>query len=169
MNWFEGHATVEHIKERFRDLAKQHHPDLGGDTATMQDINAAYLEALKSCDGQINYDNAGKEHAYHYQEAREREIMDKLTELLKVVPAGVHVSLIGLWLWITNTTREDIATRTALKAAGCWWHVTRHCWYWRAAEMRHYGRRSRGSLADLANRYGCREFESRGETSIAAA
>ena len=32
----------EEFKRRWQDLARQHHPDLGGDTRAMQEINAAY-------------------------------------------------------------------------------------------------------------------------------
>ena len=164
MSWFHSFLTVETIKTEYRRLARMHHPDIGGDTATMQDINAAYTAALFACDGQRSHDAGGREHVYKYDEAREKAIMDKLSELLGVLPAGVDVDLIGLWLWILGTTKEDIETRKALKAAGCSWHSKRGCWYWRPVECRHRGRRSRGSLADLARRYGSRHFEA-GELS----
>jgi hypothetical protein len=32
----------EELKRRWQDLARRHHPDLGGDTRAMQEINAAY-------------------------------------------------------------------------------------------------------------------------------
>lgn len=38
--------TREALKERYYDLAKEHHPDFGGDVETMQIINAQYSEAL---------------------------------------------------------------------------------------------------------------------------
>jgi DnaJ-domain-containing protein 1 len=36
------HATRQQIKRRYRILAKQHHPDRGGDPRQMQRIIAAY-------------------------------------------------------------------------------------------------------------------------------
>ena len=39
-------SAKECISERFRELARQHHPDRGGDSQTMARINAAYHEAL---------------------------------------------------------------------------------------------------------------------------
>lgn len=39
-------TSRENIEAQYRDLARKHHPDHGGDTATMARINAAYREAL---------------------------------------------------------------------------------------------------------------------------
>jgi hypothetical protein len=86
---------------------------------------------------------------------------------LHVVPAGVTVYLIGVWIWIHGTQREDRTTQAALKAAGCLWHSKRGCWYWRAPECRHYGRQSRGNLQELAWRYGCRAFTAAEESAAA--
>lgn len=169
MNWFDGLRTVESIKSRFRELAMQHHPDRGGDTRTMQDINAAYHAALKSCDGQVNHDEDNRAHTYRYNEAREQEAADKVIELLRILPAGVTLYLIGLWIWIQGTTREDRDTQAKLKTAGCVWHSKRHCWYWRAPEMRHYGRQSRYDLNTLAWRYGCRAFAAQEQSESAVA
>src|SRR3712207_5953220 len=33
----------DELKRRWQELARRHHPDLGGDTRAMQEINAAYL------------------------------------------------------------------------------------------------------------------------------
>ena len=46
MNWFEK-GNENEIKNEYRRLAKLHHPDLGGDTATMQEINLQYESALR--------------------------------------------------------------------------------------------------------------------------
>jgi hypothetical protein len=39
-------AARETVQERFRELARQHHPDRGGNPETMARINAAYHEAI---------------------------------------------------------------------------------------------------------------------------
>jgi hypothetical protein len=158
MSYFSGLFTVEDVKVRYRELAKTHHPDIGGNTETMQAINAEYHATLARLDGQESTGTDGKRHRYTYQREREQAIMDKIAELLRVLPAGVEVLLIGLWVWIQGTSREDTETRAALKKAGCSWHGKRGCWYWRPEEMRHYGRQSRGNLMQLAWRYGCRGF-----------
>lgn len=42
-----SNATMPQIKKRYRKLAKQYHPDLGGDPRQMQRLVAAYEFLLK--------------------------------------------------------------------------------------------------------------------------
>ncbi len=39
VDYFEGANTLEEVEARYRDLARQYHPDVGGDAATMAEIN----------------------------------------------------------------------------------------------------------------------------------
>lgn len=158
MNYFTNCRTVEEIKTLYRKLARQHHPDLGGDTATMQEVNRQYHEALAHCDGQTTRDEQGRAHRYTYNRETEQELMDKIQALLKILPAHCEVLLIGRWIWITGTRREDSVAREALKAEKAIWHAKRLCWYWRAFQAKHYGRQSRHDLNGLAARYGCESF-----------
>ena len=49
--YFANCNTPEEVKSKYRLLAMENHPDMGGDTRTMQDINAEYLTILKRLDG----------------------------------------------------------------------------------------------------------------------
>ncbi len=51
MNYFSDCNSPDEIRTKYRNLVKKHHPDLGGDTKTMQEINTAYEIALKRMDG----------------------------------------------------------------------------------------------------------------------
>ena len=42
MNYFKECKTIDEVKTLYRSLAKQHHPDRGGVTETMQAINSEY-------------------------------------------------------------------------------------------------------------------------------
>ena len=164
MNWFNSNLTSETIKARYRELAKQHHPDLGGDTETMQDINASYLQALKRCDGQESHGSDGRPHTYHYNEERESAIMDKIRELLSLKMDGVDVYLIGLWIWVMGETRPH---KEALKALGMKWSPRRSAWSWKPYKGR--TRRSNASLGAIAATYGCRRFDKYEENAVVAA
>jgi curved DNA-binding protein len=49
-------ATADDIKKAYRKMASQHHPDKGGDTATFQEIQAAYA-TLSDTQKRAEYDN----------------------------------------------------------------------------------------------------------------
>jgi curved DNA-binding protein len=49
-------ASTEEIKKAFKKLARQHHPDAGGDESQFKDINAAY-EVLSDKDKRDEYDS----------------------------------------------------------------------------------------------------------------
>lgn len=42
MKYFTNCTTLEDLKKEYRRLTMLHHPDRGGDTATMQAINAEH-------------------------------------------------------------------------------------------------------------------------------
>ncbi len=41
------HAPTDAIRARYRELAREHHPDRGGDAARMTEVNAAYQAAMR--------------------------------------------------------------------------------------------------------------------------
>lgn len=45
VNYFEGCNTYAEVEGRYRELARENHPDLGGDTATMAEINRQHSMA----------------------------------------------------------------------------------------------------------------------------
>jgi molecular chaperone DnaJ len=53
-------ATKEEIKKAYRNLSKQHHPDVGGDEEVFKKISHAY-NILSDDDKRKNYDNHGSE------------------------------------------------------------------------------------------------------------
>ena len=156
--YFSNCTTPEEIKRRYRELAFQNHPDRGGDTRSMQDINAEYHEALQRANGHTHRDGE-KEYTYRYEYECEQAIIDKISELLKLQMADVEIWLIGLWVWIVGDTRPY---KEDLKTLKCRWHSKRKCWYWKPYEDRSFY--SNQSLGNLATRYGAKRFES--ETQV---
>jgi hypothetical protein len=46
-NWLVSAKNLTELKAQYHNLARQHHPDLGGDTEIMQQINAEYSLRVK--------------------------------------------------------------------------------------------------------------------------
>lgn len=42
MSWFSKAKTLDELKKQYRELALRHHPDVGGDTEAMKEINGEY-------------------------------------------------------------------------------------------------------------------------------
>jgi hypothetical protein len=142
-------SSIEEIKRKFKQLALKHHPDLGGDPEIMKEVNRQYQEALKKGDGQSYTGDDQKEHIYKYHDELEEELAQKMMDLIALKMADVEIYLIGLWLWIIGDSKEY---KDKLKALGCWWHPKRECWYFKPQQIK--SKRSKGSLEDLAKKYG---------------
>ena len=122
MKYFTNCHNLDELKKEYRRLAVKHHPDHGGDTATMQAINAEYESAFNRLKAQHN---AAADERHQTTEAPEEFI--RIIELLLKIP-GLVVELCGSWLWISGDT---LAHKEELKFAGCRWSSSKKMWYWR--------------------------------------
>lgn len=43
----DNNSTLDDIKTQYRNLSKQYHPDMGGDTSVFQIVNIEYRQALE--------------------------------------------------------------------------------------------------------------------------
>lgn len=133
MNYFIKFETVEAIKFNYRKLCMEHHPDRGGDTGTMQEINRQYQQALGSVDGQTSTGTDGTEHQYYYHADIEAALMELINQLIQLRMQAVEIALIGTWIWIMGSTKPY---KSNLKALGCRWHFKRKCWYFHTGKYR---------------------------------
>lgn len=160
LKYFESHFdTLGAIKNRYRDLCRQYHPDLNPDMDRiyMQEINAEYHAILKGKSGSLYQGAEGEEHkTYTYDEATESAVASKLAELLKAQLIGCDILLIGTWLWIVGETKQhkEALGKNGLK---CSWHTKRECWYWSPKPW--HGRSSHRTLKSLMNKYGGKTYE----------
>ena len=161
MNYFSNFKTVEQIKFNYRKLCSINHPDRGGNTETMQEINRQYKLALKSIDGQTSVGTDGAEHTYYYHADIESALMDKLNELFQLRMAEVEIALIGTWLWLLGSTRPY---KDYLRNLGFRWHHKRKSWYFHTTQYR--SATSSAELSDIAEKYGCKVFTDKQPVSI---
>ena len=97
--FFKNVNSLEALKKEYRRLVMLHHPDHGGNTATMQAINAehdALFEALKA-----------KHNAEHDEDHQTTETPEEFREIIEALLRmdGVEVIRCGSWLCIGGNTR----------------------------------------------------------------
>lgn len=153
-DFFAGYRSIETVKKEYKRLAMQFHPDRGGDTATMQEINRQYQAKLKDLDGVVSKDDQGEDHTYYYNEQREQALIDKISEVLSadIISDSVEFFLIGSWLWVVGETKpvKDRLGKDGMKFS---WHSKRTAWYWHCNEgYTRYNEKS--DLSGLAEKYG---------------
>ena len=144
MKWFNGCQTIADVKSVYKKLAKQYHPDLGGDTVTMQEINKEYAFASAKA---IQGANLSDEEAEN--EILSSESYRNAIELI-IHLDGIIIELVGYWIWVTGNT---YVVRTALKEAGFLFAPKKLAWYFRTEEYK-VSRSSGKSLDEIKIKYG---------------
>lgn len=154
MFWFNDCHTIESLKAKYRKLAMQHHPDMGGDLATMQEINGQYDHAyqrLSAAEAEKPYEERAGYNAQETPEAWRAAIM------AIIGLDGLQIDLVGCWVWVSGETKRH---KDALKAAGYRWSNKRKMWYWRAGDRKRRYRQSSATYAELCDKYGRESFKS---------
>lgn len=66
MRYFDRLRTAQSVNKRYRELAKRHHPDVGGNLDVMKAINGQYREALSRIAASEARREAGESEAYQH-------------------------------------------------------------------------------------------------------
>lgn len=143
MKYFNDCTTIAEVKTLYKKLAKENHPDTGGDTATMQAINREYGFACASI---AKGNNLSDEEANNEIKLSEeyRKVIEQIIRL-----QGITIEAVGHWIWVTGNT---YAVRKELKAAGLFFAPQKGAWYYRSELYKTKG--SGKSLAEIKAKYG---------------
>ncbi len=153
MKFFNACKTIDEVKAEYKRLAKLHHPDCGGDTATMQAINTEYAFA---CAKILKGENLTAEEADEQIRMSEeyRNVIESIIHL-----AGITIEIVGNWIWVTGQTYP---VRKELKEAGLFFASKKLAWYYRAEEYRSKG--GQKTLDEIRNKYGSETIRGGGQT-----
>lgn len=152
--YFVNCKTLDELKKAYKAAAMKHHPDMGGDTATMQAINAEYearFEVLKrSQNEQAAEDTTGRTRATTESAGDFIKIINHLLQM-----DGLEIELCGRWLWIGGNTK---AHRAELRACGCHWSNSKQLWSWHFAEAGDKWHRGTKTMNQIRSKYGSTTF-----------
>ena len=150
MKWFKDIHTLDELRTMYRKLALLHHPDRGGSTADMQEINNEYDILSKRL---INSNTTFSEGRKSWEEFVSSEIRNKLNEIIFL--EDIIIEIIGSWIWVTGNTR---AVKEQLKLHGFKFSPNKLAWYWQSGDY-HKLSKKQFSLDDLRVMFGSDEVE----------
>jgi hypothetical protein len=155
MIYFQNCITIDEIKNLYRSLAKEHHPDRGGSKEIMQSINSEYAFA---CAKILKGDNTNPIETEEeiLKAEKYREALEKIINL-----EGIIIELIGTWIWVTGNTFPH---KSILKQSGYMFAHKKVAWYFRTDEFKTRNRQQL-TLEEIKAKYGSKGI-SRSERPI---
>lgn len=163
MEWFNNPETLEDLKKQYKRLAMEHHPDMGGKTEDMQEINSEYerlFDQLKD-----THKNASGEFYTAKTATTEtpEEFIDIVEQLIRM--DGIEIELCGSWLWVTGNTREH---KDDLKALSFRWSANKKAWYFHRGGYRKRSKRKL-TLDEIRGMYGSEKIGKNSRRNAVAA
>lgn len=126
-NYFQNCQTLDEAKSLFWSLAKVHHPDKGGNTATFQEILNQF-ESFKP--GSEKFE--GEFEAFN--SAEYASIISQLVVIPEIV-----VEVCGSWVWVSGNTKpykEEIKAIVTGDSYKRGWSQKKGMWYFSPAGYR---------------------------------
>ena len=139
--YFKNCTSLIEVKKRYKELALMHHPDRGGNTAKMQEINAEYESIIKN-----------PFFSFTEQTQEEQQEFIKYPEIINQVIGlhGIIIELIGNWIWISGNTYPH---KQELKQIGFYFAPKKVMWYYRPPEYKS-SNKSPKSIDAIRAKYG---------------
>jgi curved DNA-binding protein CbpA len=134
-NYFKDCKNLQEVKKLYRDLALKLHPDKGGNTQDMQELNAAYEAVLNNPFFKFRKDSdePGTEEANRKEFIRYRDVINQIINL-----EGLIIEIIGDWVWLSGLTYPY---RKQLKEIGFLFASNKVMWFYRPAEYKSCNRK----------------------------
>jgi len=144
-NYFYDCNTIDEIKQRYRKLALELHPDRNnGDDVEFKIMLNQYHDAIDRVS-----ENEGFTEKKTASQHKEADIFaDIINELLKY--PNIEIEVCGWWFYVKGDTKP---IKDHLKALKLKWNKVKQCWYYKPEW---YVCKSRGSwdMGTIRNTYG---------------
>ncbi len=149
MNYFQSVTTADELKTLYRQLCKQYHPDKGGSTEQMQEINNQYEATMKRLLSGKPDDSYGEGKFYRSRE-QETEVEAAVRAAVEAVAHldGIELEIIGAWVWLSGDTKTH---KDTIKAAGYWWMNKKKMWAFKGKPS---NGRGNTTMEEMRERYG---------------
>ena len=142
-----------------RILAKQLHPDLGGDTEEFKIMQNEYeimWERLKN----VHTNSKGETYTKETTETPKDfiHIIDVLTKL-----NGIEVEICGSWIWVSGNTKEH---KEVLKGLKFHYANKKQAWYYHTEPYKKKSKREL-TLDEIRDMFGSQKYKAKEERELA--
>ncbi len=163
MKWFDNPKTLEELKKQYKRLAVAHHPDMGGSTQEMQEINSEYEKLFE----QLKNTHQNKDGDFYTSTTdtteTASEFMDIISALINL--NGIAIEVCGSWVWVTGDTKPH---KDILKGLRFRWSSNKQAWYFHREGFRKRSKKSL-SLDEIRGFYGSEKIDQNVNRKIAVA
>jgi len=150
-------TTLEELKALYRKLAMQYHPDKGGCTETMKQINAEHDRLFEKVK---NYHRNAKGETYTKETTETPEqFRNTVDALIRMNMVDVEIELCGSFLWVSGNTKPY---KDDIKGLGFKWSTNKSAWYMSPPDYRKVSKRQ-FTMNDIRDMFGSEQVRNPAE------
>lgn len=152
-NYFVDCESLEEVKKIYLKKAKLHHPDMGGNTEDMKELNNLYEKY-------VHLFKTGKTQAH--QESNCQDAMDIMEMVDKLIHyQNIKIEVCGIYIWISGDTKP---IKDLIKSLNFKWASGKKEWYWKP--VWYFSKnRSEWSKDQIRNTYGSKTVNNKNTKS----
>lgn len=158
LKWFKDCKTQKEAKSLYHALCRKYHPDLGGDVATMQEINSEFervFERLPKDSNNTKSTSDNEQTATGNEQTAQtaQKFMKIIQELVKC--EGLTIEIVGSWIWLSGDVYKYLRK---VKQMGFMYSTKHKKYYLNDGECSK--RRSKYSFEQICDKYGVETMQS---------
>ncbi|MCI3942407.1 molecular chaperone DnaJ [Acinetobacter baumannii] len=152
MKHFSSVTSLDELKLQYKKLAFKNHPDRGGKTEVMQEINSEYEQLLNRIINEASkdqyQDSSENGRGFWSSRSEHSEVEKKLKQAIDTIINldGLDIEIIGVWVWVSGDTKQH---KEKLKEAGFVWNRVQCKWVFIGKKSNGRGRMTLDQMREL--------------------
>lgn len=154
MNYFKDCTSLDEAKKVYWKLAKQFHPDKGGNEEDFKILNNQFHAFTPNQEKYADEEKDWNSEVY----------AEILNQLIKI--DGLIIDVVGSWLWLSGETKKNKEAIKNIDHGGLYkrgWHKVKEMWYFSPVGYRKTSRKNL-SLDEIKAFYGSETVEANQES-----